>query len=94
VPEEPTLLAREEERLLALHGVGALVRHVEGVRGELAEAAVWVLPNVSPWWPELLEHALALLEQALLEVGELLLRHRLELLHGRAGGRSGRHDRR
>src|SRR3954469_9785953 len=29
VPEEPPFLAREEERLLALHRVRALVRHVE-----------------------------------------------------------------
>src|SRR5687767_2483801 len=29
VPEEATFLAREEERLLPLHGVGALIRHVE-----------------------------------------------------------------
>src|SRR3712207_5737029 len=31
VPEEPPLLAREEEGFLALHRVGALVGHVEGV---------------------------------------------------------------
>src|SRR5215213_4575764 len=36
VPEEAPFLAGEEERLLALHGVGALVRHVEGVRTQVA----------------------------------------------------------
>ena len=29
VPEESSFLAREEKSFLALHGVGALVRHVE-----------------------------------------------------------------
>src|SRR5512143_3648085 len=36
VPEEAPLLRRHEERLLALHGVGALVGHVEGVRRQVA----------------------------------------------------------
>src|SRR5688572_32894801 len=36
VPEEPPFLAREQERLLALHGVGPLIGHVEGVRAQVA----------------------------------------------------------
>ena len=35
VPEEPPFLAGEEERLLALHGVGALVGHVERVAAQV-----------------------------------------------------------
>src|SRR4030095_15752335 len=31
VPQEPAFLAREKERLLALHRIRALIRHVEGV---------------------------------------------------------------
>src|SRR4051812_25807798 len=31
VPEEPSFLAREQERLFALHGVGALIRHMERI---------------------------------------------------------------
>ena len=31
VPEEPSFLAGEEERLLSLHGVGPLISHVERV---------------------------------------------------------------
>src|SRR5215218_6744265 len=77
VPEEAAFLAREEERLLALHRVGTLVGHVEGVAAQVsirllrrgAERLVVVA--------ELLEHALALLQQPLLEVLQVLLRHRL-----------------
>ena len=36
VPEEAPLLAGEEERLLALHGVGALIGHVEGIGRKIA----------------------------------------------------------
>src|SRR5919206_4612314 len=35
VPEEAPLLTREQERLLPLHRVGALVRHVERVRAQV-----------------------------------------------------------
>ena len=40
VPEEPTFLAREQERLLPLHRVGALVGHVERVRAQVAVAPI------------------------------------------------------
>src|SRR6476619_3478032 len=36
VPEEAPFLAREEERLLPLHRVRALVRHVEGIAAQIA----------------------------------------------------------
>src|ERR1039458_3374265 len=45
VPEEASLLAREEKRLLALHGVGALVGHVERVRRQVA---VWARSSFTP----------------------------------------------
>src|SRR5215213_4382362 len=80
VPEEAAFLAREEERLLALHRVGALVRHVERVRAQIAVGALRRRPERLVVVPELLEHALALLDQPLLEVRDLLLAERLELL--------------
>ena len=48
VPEEPPFLAREQERLLALHGVGALVGHVERVELRSPSRSCGVAPNVSP----------------------------------------------
>src|SRR5688500_4891254 len=80
VPEEAPLLAREEERLLALHRVRALVGHVEGVAAQLTGRALRRGPEGLVVVTELLEHAAALLLEALLEVRELLLRERLELL--------------
>src|SRR5688500_6675478 len=82
VPEEPSLLAREEERLLPLHGVRALIGHVERVRAQVAVRRLRRRPEGLVVVPELLEHALALLEQPLLEVLQLLLRHSLRLLGG------------
>src|SRR5205823_346178 len=73
VPQVAALLRGEQERLLALHGVGALVRHVEGVAREIAirrlQAGVEGLAVIA----ELLHHAGALLEQPLFEMGQLLL---------------------
>jgi len=81
VPEEPPLLAGEEKCLFAFHGVGALIRHVERVRAQVAvrrlRRGVEGLGVVA----ELLEDAAALLEQSLLEVGQLLLGHRLALFY-------------
>src|SRR6185312_2896907 len=83
VPQEPALLAREEECLLAFHRVRSLVRHVEGVRAQVAvrrlRRGVERLAVVA----ELLEHPLPLFEQPLLEVREQLLCHRLVLLRAR-----------
>src|SRR5215213_11856579 len=36
VPEEAPFLAREQERLLALHRVGSLIRHVERIAAQIA----------------------------------------------------------
>src|SRR5205085_769385 len=72
--------AREEERLLALHRVGPLVGHVERVRAQIAVALLLARAEGLAVVTELLEDPLALLQQPLLEVAELLLGHRLELL--------------
>src|SRR5688500_15363524 len=40
VPEEPAFLAREEERLLALHGIGALIGHVERIGAQISIRAL------------------------------------------------------
>src|ERR1035437_5923872 len=80
VPEKAALLAREEERLLALARVGALVGHVERVRGQVAVGALRRGAEGLVVMAKLLEHALAFLEQPLLKVRDLLLDHRLELL--------------
>src|SRR5437773_1803908 len=73
MPEVAPFLRREQERLLALHRVRALVGHVERVAGEVSvgrlQAGVEGLAVVA----ELLHHAGPLLEQPLLEVLELLL---------------------
>src|SRR5688572_17795034 len=75
MPEIPPLLRGEEKLLLALHGVGALVGHVEGVGGQIAvgglERAVEGLVVI----PELLHHARPLFDQTLLQMGQLLLVH-------------------
>src|SRR6266536_2998725 len=73
VPEVAPLLRSEQERLLALHGVGALIGHVERVARQVAvrrlQARVERLAVVA----ELLHHASALFQQSLLQVAELLL---------------------
>src|SRR5690242_6380982 len=73
VPEIAAFLRGEEERLLPLHGVGALVRHVEGIAREVAVRGLEARVEGFVVIPELLHHPGALLEQALLEVGQLLL---------------------
>src|SRR5512143_1838831 len=76
VPEEAPLLRRHEERLLALHGVGALLGHVEGVRRQVAvgrrKGRVEALAVVA----ELLDRPRAFLQEPLLEMRELFLVHR------------------
>src|SRR5690606_5266072 len=73
VPQVAPLLRGHQELLLALHGVGALVRHVERVGGEVAvgglQGGVEGLVVVA----ELLHHARPLLEQPLFHVRQLLL---------------------
>src|SRR5207249_2796133 len=79
VPEVAALLRREQERLLLLHGVGALVGHVERVAREVAvgglEAGVEGFAVIA----ELLHYPVALLVQPLLEVLQLLLGQALGL---------------
>src|SRR6266853_15090 len=73
VPEVAPLLRGEQERLLALHGVGALIGHMKRVAREVPigrlQARVEGLVVVA----ELLHHPGALLVEALLEVGQLFL---------------------
>src|SRR4051794_17576121 len=77
VPEEPTLRAREEKRLLALHGVGALIRHVERVRAQIPVGRLQCRTERLAVAAKLFHDALALVEEALFEVRQSLLRHRL-----------------
>src|SRR5829696_4482602 len=85
VPEEAAFLAREQERLLALHGVRALVGHVERVGAQVTIRRLWRGPERLVVMAKLLKHSAALLEQALLEVLEILLVHAFRLLRA-AGG--------
>src|SRR5674476_171942 len=86
VPEEPPLLTCEQERLFALHRIRALIRHVERIAAEIAVGLLRGAAERLIVVAELLEHALPLFHQPLLEVLELLLGHRLQLpcLRGRA----------
>src|SRR4051812_9207438 len=56
VPEEPSLLAGEEECLLALHGVRPLVRHVERVAAQVTVRALHRVAECLVGAAELLEH--------------------------------------
>src|SRR5687768_4193508 len=75
VPEKTTLLAREQKRLFALHRVGALIGHVEGVCAQIAVRALRRRSESLVVVPQLLEHALPLFEQALLKMLKVFLRH-------------------
>src|SRR5690242_3475863 len=81
VPEETSFLTREKERLFALHRVGSLIGHVERIAAQIPVRRLRCRAEgfVSP--AELLEYALALLLQTLLEVLQHLLVHALRLLH-------------
>src|SRR5512146_1812392 len=81
VPEKSPFLAGEEKCLLTLHGICALIRHVEGIRTQVAVRRLRGGGEGLGVVAELLEHAAALLEQSLLEVGQLLLGHGLVLFH-------------
>src|SRR5256886_1071399 len=73
VPEVAPFLRGEQERLLALHGVGALIGHVERVAREVAVGRLQARVERLIVVAELLHHPGALLVEALLEVGQLLL---------------------
>src|SRR5882672_4922477 len=73
VPEVTPFLRREQERLLALHGVGALIGHVEGVAREVSVGRLQARVEGLVVVAELLHHPGALFVEALLEMGQLLL---------------------
>src|SRR5256885_665766 len=73
VPEVAPFLRGEQERLLALHGIGALVGHVERVAREVAVGRLQARVEGLIVVAKLLHYPGALLVEALLEVGELLL---------------------
>src|SRR5688500_7732397 len=83
VPEEATLLGCEQKSLLPLHGVGALICHMERVRSQVAVRRLRSRVECLAVVAQLLEHALPLLEQSLLEVRQHLLGHGLGLLRAR-----------
>jgi hypothetical protein len=62
MPEETTFLARKQERFLTLHGVGALICHVERVRAQVSISALRCRAESLVVMSELLQHALPLLE--------------------------------
>src|SRR5690242_15179530 len=73
VPEVAALLRSEQERLLALHGIRALIGHVEGVAREVAVGRLQARVEGLIVVAELLHYSSALLQQPLFQVGELLL---------------------
>src|SRR6266705_702242 len=73
VPQVPPFLRREQELLLALHRVGALIGHVERIAGEVAVRSLQARVERLAVVAQLLDHARPLFEQSLLEVGQLLL---------------------
>ena len=75
VPEVPALLGRHQELLFPLHGVGALVGHVEGVGAQVAIGALQRRVEGLVVVAEFLHDPGALLDQSLLEVRQLLLVH-------------------
>src|SRR6266550_5264104 len=79
VPQKAAFLAREQKRLFALHCVGALIGHVEGVCAQIAIRALRSRSESLVVVPQLLQDALPLFEQALLKMLEVFLRHRLWL---------------
>src|SRR6266481_2699469 len=73
VPEVAAFLRREQERFLPLHGVGALIGHVEGVTRQVPVGSLEARVEGFVVMTELLHHARPLLEQSLLEMRQLLL---------------------
>src|SRR5258706_316262 len=73
MPEVASFLGREQERFLPLHGVGALIGHVEGVTRQVPVGSLEARVEGFVVMTELLHHARPLLEQSLLEMRQLLL---------------------
>src|SRR5450756_1170372 len=67
VPEETAFLAREQKCLFALHCVGALIGHVEGICAQIAVRALRRRSESLVVVPQLLQDALPLFEQSLLD---------------------------
>src|SRR3989442_7942855 len=72
VPEVAPFLRREQKRLLALHRVGALIGHVEGIAREIAVGGLEARVERFAIVAQLLDDAGALFEQPLLKMGQLL----------------------
>jgi|GEM_PF-6775040 len=85
VPEETTLLAREEKRLFALHRIGALIGHVEGVCAQIAVRALRSRSEGLVVVPQLLQDALPLFEEALFKMLKAFLGHRLRFFVASCG---------
>src|ERR1041384_136892 len=73
VPEVASLLRREQERFLTIHGVGPLVGHVEGVTRQVSVRSLETRVEGFVVVTELLHHTRPLFEQSLLEMCQLLL---------------------
>src|SRR6266404_7093868 len=82
VPEVAPFLRGEQERLLALHGVGALIGHVERVAREVPVGRLETRVEGLIVVAELLHHPRALFVEPLLQVGQLFL---VERALGRLG---------
>src|SRR6266550_1195536 len=79
VPEKTAFLTREQKRFLALHRIGTLVGHVKGVCAQIAVRTLGRRTECLVVMAELLENALPLFHEALLEVLQALFWHRLRL---------------
>ena len=62
VPEEAALLAGEEKRFFALHRVGALIGHVEGVCAQIAVRTLRSRSESLVGMTQLLENALSFVQ--------------------------------
>src|SRR5436190_742105 len=73
VPEVPPFLRREQKLLLALHRVGALIGHVEGVARQVAIGRLEARVERCAVMTQLFDDAAALFQQRYLEMSQLLL---------------------
>src|SRR5215204_2275101 len=75
VPQIAALLGREEKLLLPLHGVGALIGHMERIGREIAVGRLQGRVEGFIVIAQLLHHASPLFDQALLQMCQLFLIH-------------------
>src|SRR5205823_9882874 len=73
VPQIAAFLGRKQERLLSLHGVGALVGHVKRIARQVAVRGLQARVERFVVVPELLHDARPLFQQPLFEVRQLFL---------------------